>query len=613
MTDLPPPDYHHPGPGHNPYGAPDPYSAADPVQPAPRTAEGPRQPQPPQPEPPLVDPRVGYAPLPLPDPQSDPGGPTRLKWLLGGGIGLVALIVAAVVLAAVVYGGTGTEENPTATHDAEAEITVATTAPPSLLPGDGGAEAVDTVMQPLFAGLTRTDPDTGLPQNLLAADISSDDAVEWSVTVESGYTFHNDEPVTAQSFVEAWNVVAAGENDLDGSFFLDRIAGFAAAQDDNEPLSGLTVIDDHSFTVELDEPWAGFPATLANPAFAPMADACLEADDLCASQPVGNGPFKLDDSWSDGDPTMPLTRWDEYAGEPAELAAIEFRLSTSTTLDGQDYLAGAVDLARMPADQVDDVDPDLMHAAATGSFRYLGMPVDAEGYGDPDFRHALSLAIDRESVIAETESAHLQPTSGYTPEAVAGHAAESCSDCRFDPEAAVDRLEESQWPQDKPVEFAYPESEVDAAALLTEICDGVTSVLGLDCEATAMESAEFASALEAGELPGAWAGHWIPDSATSEAFLTPLYASGPDGNDSGYHNPDFESLLSEGNQAGDLDAALDAYAEAEALLDEDMPVVPFASGLYQLAHTDRIDPGSIFVDPMAQTLQFDLLQAGAED
>ncbi len=46
----------------------------------------------------------------------------------------------------------------------------------------------------------------------MAESIESDDATTWTVTLKDGWTFHDGTPVTAQSFVDAWNYTALSTN-----------------------------------------------------------------------------------------------------------------------------------------------------------------------------------------------------------------------------------------------------------------------------------------------------------------------------------------------------------------------------------------------------------------
>ena len=71
---------------------------------------------------------------------------------------------------------------------------------------------------------------------------------------------------------------------------------------------------------------------------------------------------------------------------------------------------------------------------------------------------------------------------------------------------------------------------------------------------------------------------WQMDYPSIENFLAPLYGTGAGSNDSRYSNPAFDKLLTEAAAATDGAAANAKYQEAEALLANDMPVIPMWYG-----------------------------------
>ena len=64
----------------------------------------------------------------------------------------------------------------------------------------------------IFSKLVSYDPDTAEPSNEIAESIESEDNITWTITLKDGWTFHDGTPVTAQSFVDAWNFGAYGPN-----------------------------------------------------------------------------------------------------------------------------------------------------------------------------------------------------------------------------------------------------------------------------------------------------------------------------------------------------------------------------------------------------------------
>ena len=60
----------------------------------------------------------------------------------------------------------------------------------------------------------------------VADSITSEDTTTWTVILEDGWTFHDGTPVTAQSFVDAWNYTAYSPNAQAASHFSANVAGY---------------------------------------------------------------------------------------------------------------------------------------------------------------------------------------------------------------------------------------------------------------------------------------------------------------------------------------------------------------------------------------------------
>ena len=81
----------------------------------------------------------------------------------------------------------------------------------------------------LFAGPLDYDKE-GKPLQLIADSITSADSKVWTIKLKDGFTFHNGEKVTSDSFINAWNYGAYGPNASDVNGFFDQIAGYADLQ-----------------------------------------------------------------------------------------------------------------------------------------------------------------------------------------------------------------------------------------------------------------------------------------------------------------------------------------------------------------------------------------------
>ena len=93
----------------------------------------------------------------------------------------------------------------------------------------------------------------------LAKDITSgDNGKTWKIEINSGSTFTNGEPVTAQTFVDTWNYAAFGDNGQQLGFVFGpeqlNVVGYdEVAKSKSKEMSGLTVESDTVLTMELEK------------------------------------------------------------------------------------------------------------------------------------------------------------------------------------------------------------------------------------------------------------------------------------------------------------------------------------------------------------------------
>ena len=118
----------------------------------------------------------------------------------------------------------------------------------------------------VYDGLVRYDPETTEPYPYVAESIDTTDNQVWTITIKPDLTFQNGEPVDAAAFARAWNYAAYGPNAMANNYFFERIQGYDEMQgetDDDgnvtvEPaadtLSGLKVVDDLTLEVTLNAP-----------------------------------------------------------------------------------------------------------------------------------------------------------------------------------------------------------------------------------------------------------------------------------------------------------------------------------------------------------------------
>ena len=213
----------------------------------------------------------------------------------------------------------------------------------------------------------------------------------------------------AHNFVDAWNYTSYAPNGQQNSYFFAPIEGYAdlqcpepdcAKDPEATRMSGLEVVDDHTFTITTTEKVANLPVRLGFTGFAPQPDSFFDDPEAFGKNPVGAGPFMLD-HWTRSEEIV-VVRNPSYSGDwPGRLDRITFRVFQDLDAAYNDLLGGGIDvLDLLPQSALvdDQYTRDLPGRSArreSSNFTYLGFRLADPDVSDPDVRRAISMAIDR--------------------------------------------------------------------------------------------------------------------------------------------------------------------------------------------------------------------------
>ncbi len=453
------------------------------------------------------------------------------------------------------------------------------------------------VLRMLFAPLVETDPETGEPYMGTAESVETEDNQTWTITLREGDTFHDGTPVTAQSYVDAWNAVAQPE--ASNNFFFSRFEGYAEIQDGSaEELSGVTVVDESTIEVTLTEPFGPFLISLNDTSFYPLPESYFEDPEAFQNAPVGNGRYQMDGEW-ERNQQIALTRFEDYNNDDPGLAdEITYVIYDDINTAYLDVQAGSLDVSEaIPPEQEGAVDGDFgdnVLRTPTSSFTYLGFPMFDERFGDNlELRQALSLAIDREAIISAIFSDTLRPATAIIPPVLESHRPDACDVCEFDPERAQDLFEQAGGFDDTMV--LYFNSGAGHEEWVEAVANQWNEVLGIsDVQFESLEFAQYLDLLDAEEIEGPYRLGWILSYLSPQYALEDLYTTTGGSNNFGYSNPAFDEALAAAN-ATDAEEADAAYQAAEDILLEDLPLIPMWYGQSTSIWTDRVD--GIIMDP----------------
>ncbi len=503
--------------------------------------------------------------------------------------GLSALGLGGPLLAADVPDGVTLAEDQTFSYR---ELDQPASIDPQLVEGVPGAH----VVQQLFEGLMIQNADGETIPGVATGVEANDDNTEFTFTLREDARWSNGDPVTAQDFVYAWRRAADPATASQYAWFVELAAIEGAAEiiagDAAPDTLGVEAVDDRTLRVTLSEPKPYFPEMTAHTTFAPVHRATVEeyGDDWTnPSNIVSNGAYMLDD--------LQLNEFWTASKNPEYWDADNVVIEEVTSYIINDTSQA---LTRWEADEFDLLEPvpagsfprlqeqypDAAHSTPRlCSYYYsVNMREDApEALKDVRVRRALALAIDRDVIVERLLQGGQTPGYTFTPDATAGFTAPEIDYATWTQEErdqrAKELIDEAGY-DDLNFRLLYNTDE-SHRQIATVISQMWSQKLGVS---TTLENQEWSTYLDtrnAGDFDLSRAA-WCGDYNEPSTFLDVLTTGIPQ-NSGQFSNGEYDELLA---SAATAENRTEIYTQAEAILSEDMAVLP----IYHYANAFLLDP-----------------------
>jgi peptide/nickel transport system substrate-binding protein/oligopeptide transport system substrate-binding protein len=508
--------------------------------------------------------------------------------------------IAAVALGVAVVGGAVLVTASLASARSAANgdsFSVATLEPNSLIPGkstDG-----ELPLAALFTPLVGLDAHGHLRFLQAKSVRSSDHAKRWTITLRRGWTFHDGEPVTAQSYVRAWDYNAYGPHAFATSGQLANIVGYAALNPkkgtpSTTHLSGLKVLGKYAFSVRLSSPDSQFAYELtANDwGFYPLPASAYANLNAYNEKPIGDGPYQMSGSWHH-DESIPMTAYPGYAGpDKPKTKNLVFKIFSSADTAYTDVQAGNTDLAGVPGDKLSRLRSDFggsYFLRGGQSIEYIGFPLFAKPWQNVKLREAISLAIDRAAINKALFGGVYGIADSFLPPTTPGGDPHSCRYCRYDPALARRLLAQAGGFEGKMVLNYLGGWGIDQE--YQAIANQLRQNLGIDV--TAQPSATISSYYTNIAQKKYTNGPLYDSSSASYPSAVPLLTQNLLPPSSGFAGTYYSSakasrLIAAGNAAATPAAAIRAYHAAEAAIQRDFPTIPLFFPALPMVYSHRI-------------------------
>jgi oligopeptide transport system substrate-binding protein len=456
------------------------------------------------------------------------------------------------------------------------------------------------IINRLFAGLMSYDA-SGKPSPEVAQSIATTDNVNYRIILKPGWKFTDGSPVTAHSFVDAWNYGALSTNaQLQQSFFspiegFDEVAGLTsdgkpAAKTGRTTMSGLQVVNDLEFTVRLKAPTIDFTLRLGHSSFYPLPDAAFRDMTAFGRNPIGNGPYKLSygpdgPAWEHNVKIDLVPNPDYHGNRMPHNKGLRFEFYANLDTAYADLLSGNLDvLDTIPPSALPIYKRDLGDNVVTGPAavnQSLDTPLRLPHFGGEEGRLrrlALSAAINRPQICQQIFVGTRTPARDFTAPSLPG----------FDPNLpGSDALDfnpdraRQLWAQANAISawngrygIAY-NADAGHQEWVDAVANSIKNVLGIDAVGAPQPTfAGFRTQITDHTIGTAFRAAWEGDYPSMLEFLAPLFATGAGSNDVGYSSREFDAALATAEAAPTLQESYALTNSAQRILLHDMPVVP---------------------------------------
>lgn len=448
---------------------------------------------------------------------------------------------------------------------------------------------------------------------------ANDDATEFTFHLVEGAKFHNGDPVNAEAFKRAWtrivspnSAVATAYTPSEISYHLSVVEGYDALNNgETDEFTGVTAPDDNTLVVKLSSAYADFAYVCAHPALAPVPEAADTDAKAFFRAPIGNGPFKMDGSWEDGQ-EINVVRNDDYYGEKAKLDGVHFAIFKDVETAYKEFQAGNLDVSEVPVAQIDAAKADRGeskdgYTMAAGEHMLLGSEPSTyyltcnnakAPFNNADLRKGISLAINREAICETIFKGTRTPADGIVPPGIDGYKEGAWEFAAYDVDKANEYLDKvapmSNGSRGISLTLSY--NQDGGHKEIMESVIGDLNKVGIDVTSDTPEWAALLTQYRDGNYEFGRLG-WIADYPIMDNFLYPLFHTESIGGDnkSAYSNTEVDQLISEARATVDSAERIAKLQEADAKIAADCPVIPLMFYTHVVAGSDRIS--KLYIDP----------------
>ena len=515
---------------------------------------------------------------------------------------LTSVLIACVMLLAACGGGANNSANSgnggeqTASSESGGEKILRTnnkTEPGSLDPAIAKGTHESFVIYQAFEGLMRYDENDELVPGQAESYEVSDDGMTYTFKLRDGLKWSNGDPLTAKDFEYAWKRVIDPELASEYSFQITTYVKGAEEYFNGEGSIddvGIKALDDKTLEVQLKAPTPYFLDITAFYTLLPVNEKVVSENPDWAKDPQGtefvsNGPFKITE-WNHKENIKMVKNDNYFEADKVKLDGLYFDILEDDNTAYQKYEGGEYDVLVQPAPAVTAKalqadDPELKMGKDIGTY-YFEFNTTKKPFSNAKVREALSLALDRKTIVENIAQGGQIPAEGMVPlglnddtdkdfrEANGNLVAEDVAKAK---ELLAEGLKEEGMTAEDLKGFTLSYNTDEAHKKIAQAVQEMWKQnLGIEINLENMEFQVLLDNRKAGNFEIARAG-WVGDYKDPMTMLD-LYMTDNPQNDSKWSNKEYDELLKKAAASPDQKVRMDSMKAAEKIMMEEKPIIP---------------------------------------
>lgn len=398
------------------------------------------------------------------------------------------------------------------------------------------------VVSLLFDNLTQFDAEAQLRPGLARSWETDLLGRTYTFHLRRDAAFHDGRPIKAADVrASILRALAPGTKGGRGWPLYPISGARAYASGKTEVVDGISIPNDSTVVLQLEEPLNLFPKLLAMPVAAIVPTPTPPNFD---QHPIGSGPWKFV-SWSHDDAVV-LARNERYWGGAPKSDTLRIRIIPEPLTQAAEYESGHLSVVEVPIGETrrweESHAQELQRRSALRNL-YVAINTTRGPLKDVRVRRALNHAVDVPTLLTTLFAGRGVPSAGALPPGIAGYDS-TRAPYSYDPSEAKRLLAEAGYPNGFAIKL-WRTQRAELARLAQSIQQNLAEV-GVRAEIVERDASSARAAVRNGEAD-LFLTDWWADYPDPENFNYPLFHSrnkGPGGNYAFLADSRLDSMIS---------------------------------------------------------------------